>query len=70
MLTSLLTSASSGILIFPRPPSVLGVLIQAKWVKWESVEIPSTSAPISWNYGKLSENEISSVGQTYVKSNG
>ena len=66
----MLISARSGKLILPRPPSVRGVLTQAKWVKWESVETPRTVALISLNRFVYSEKAMSSVGHTYVKSKG
>lgn len=63
-------SANRGILRFPTPPWTLGVFIQARCVKWESVEIPITSAPSALNLKTASENATNSVGQTYVKSKG
>lgn len=59
-------SAKSGYSIFPKPPSFLGVLIHAKWVKWESVETPITSQAMLRNSCILSENAMISVGQTKV----
>lgn len=43
-----------------------GVLIHAKWVKWESTDTPTTSQLMSWNSLALSLNEMISVGQTKV----
>ena len=37
-------SERSGMSSMPRPPSLRGVFIQAKWVKWESTEQATT-----WN---------------------
>lgn len=59
-------SANRGYWMFPNPPSFLGVLIQAKWVKCESVETPMTSQLIARNSCILSENAMISVGQTNV----
>lgn len=43
-----------------------GVLIQARWVKWESTDTPTTSQLTSWNSLALSLNEMISVGHTNV----
>ena len=50
--------------------SFLGVFNHARCVKWLSVEIPITSAFNALNLSIASEKATSSVGQTYVKSNG
>lgn len=59
-------SESKGIFTFSRPPSFLGVLIQAKWVKCESTDAATTSVLSFLNSSILSENAIISVGQTNV----
>lgn len=46
-----------------------GVLIQARWVKWESTDTPTTSQLTSWNSLALSLNEMISVGHTKVLGN-
>lgn len=51
---SLVMSAKRGILICPRPPFSLGVFFQARCEKWESTEIPITSAPISKYHARYS----------------
>ena len=43
-----------------------GVLIHAKWVKWESMDTPTTSQLTSWNSVALSLKEMISVGHTKV----
>lgn len=53
-------------LTFPSPPSLRGVLIQAKCVKCESTEQATTSALILRNSSILSLNAKISVGQTKV----
>lgn len=59
-------SANNGYSMFPNPPSFLGVLIHAKWVKCESVETPTTSQLMLRNSCILSEKAMISVGQTKV----
>jgi hypothetical protein len=54
----------------PRPPSVRGEAIQARWVKWLSTEQATTSAPIARNSSTRSLKARISVGQTKVKSRG
>lgn len=44
----------------------LGVLIQARWVKWESTETATTSQFTSWNSLALSLKAMISVGHTKV----
>ena len=46
-------SASNGIFMFPNPPCFLGVLTQARWLKWESVDAATTSHPILRNSSTL-----------------
>lgn len=43
-----------------------GVLIHARWVKWESTDTPTTSQLTSWNSLALSLNAMISVGHTNV----
>lgn len=59
-------SESNGIPTFPKPPSLRGVLIHAKWVKCESTEHAITSVLILRNSLILSLNARISVGQTNV----
>lgn len=47
-------------------PCLRGVLIQARWVKCESVEAAITSQPILRKSSARSENAIISVGHTNV----
>ena len=63
-------SERRGMSSLPRPPSFLGVFIQARWVKWESTEQANTSAPIFLNSATRSLKARISVGQTNVKSSG
>lgn len=57
-------------LIPPKPPSLRGVLIQAKWVNGESIEQPTSSQPAFLNSSAALLKAIISVGHTKVKSNG
>jgi len=59
-------SDSSGILSLPRPPSFLGVFVQAWWVKWESTEQATISVLILRNSSRRSLKANISVGQTKV----
>ena len=67
----LVISATSGIFIFPNPPSFLGVFIQARWVNSESTDAPITSAPIFRNSSTRSLNWYSSqfLGDDSPESN-
>jgi hypothetical protein len=66
----LVTSARSGIYIYPRPPSFLDFLQYSICENLESIEHPTTSQPTLLNYLALLLNAIISVGQTNVKSSG
>lgn len=59
-------SESNGMFTFPKPPSFLGVWIQARWVKCESTEHATTSVFILRNSSILSLNARISVGHTNV----
>jgi len=67
---SFFRSATSGYFRSPRPPSLRGVWIHARWVNWESTETPRISAPIFLNSSWRSLNAVISVGHTNVKSSG
>ena len=59
-------SASRGMFNEPRPPCLRGVLTQARWQKWLSVEQAINSQLILRNSSARSENAMISVGQTKV----
>lgn len=59
-------SESRGMVSWPSPPSVRGVLTHARWVKCESTEHATTSAFIALNSFALSLKARISVGQTKV----
>lgn len=59
-------SASKGMLRDPKPPCLRGVLTQAKWQKWLSVEQAISSQLMLRNSSARSEKAIISVGQTKV----
>lgn len=63
-------SESKGISRSPSPPSVLEIFFHARCVKWESTETATTSVLRDLNSLAAFENEMISVGQTYVKSKG
>ena len=54
----------------PMPPCSTGVLRQAKWVNWESMDTPTISTPRSRNSLRRLSWAMISVGQTKVKSRG